>query len=592
MTPQPPFLQNSWYWWETNDKYIWAGIWQVLEAKSININKSSKYFYNSNWYLPKALSEFALSSNITQTLIWSSFTNRLTFFNDWNIFNSTSDVTPILDTNKNIVNAWVIWTKWFIINGSSTLTGWTIDSWTYNTNAIDLWLSTITLNVLTWLTINTNFAPFYITDFRIYLATWINLYIINPAWWILEKTITVLDWWQIRWLTKIWNQYNIYVNYWSSSKQYIWNWNVAIDTEINWVDRSILNVATINNVDYVICDDGLYIANWYQPTCLYQRTFISEFTNAIETYRNKIFIPWYKCVYTYQFNKPWFPWNLTTELITPTTTGSVGISCMFVWLKTFDNNIQKYTQNIYICYWNFYIKSSSKQYIIQYTNDSFLQDRNAIWWSSTINPIIWIKWDKKANKKIRLGYYLNSSIITEFNDITYANVTKTFYFKHSIWIFAQKDEQTKVCIYIWWFTTKPTVWSVYTIGSRNSTITNINYLFEANSAWHWWLELEMVSTTNLNYVEKTLNSLTKVSWTGDSSWIYMSLHYWEIVFLYTDNNMNWKSVTYTGDYNQITFTIHITEWDLQADNAYLDERLQTRVYDFAFLSDKVQYDLI
>lgn len=581
-----PFLQNSWYGWETNDKYVWTGQGQVLEAKSININKSSKYFYNANWYFPYASFEYNLlwSINIRQLLMWTSFTNRLIFFSEWQIYNF---FWLIINTNKNIVNAWVIGSKWFILNAN-----WTIDSWTYDNNKDNLWINTLTQNVKTWLTINSSFAPYYINAWKLLLATWSNVYVINPTWWITESTLTVENWWQIRWITKIWNQYNVYVNYWTSSKQYIWDWlDTLANSEINWVDRSILNVATINNIDYVVCDDWLYIANWYQPTCLYQRTFISDYTNAIETYRNKIFIPWYKCVYTYQFNKPWFPWNLTTELILPTTIWDQNVSCMTINPKVFDTNIWKYTQDIYIAYMNYYIRNDYRSYIIQYTNDRFLSTRNPIWWSVRLNPIIWIKWDKKVNKKVRLWYYLNTSTSFTSGQYTYAWVDKQFYFKHSIWIFAEKDEWTKVSIYIWDFTTKPIVWSVYTINWNNATVTNVNYLFEANSKWHWWIEFEIVNTANLSYIDKSLWSITKVSWDWDSTWLYLSLHFWEIVVIYTDNTMDWKWFMYNWNYNQITFTIHITEWDMQTNDNYKNERLHTKVYDFAFLSDKIQNDL-
>ena len=586
MANKQPFLQNVWYWWETNDKYVWTWPGQVLEARSININKSSKYFYNANWNLPSPSFEYDLwgSINIRQILMWASFLNRLIFFSDWQIWNIAWLRTTI---TKNIVNAWVIWTKWFIIYSN-----WSIDTWTYDETQDDLWIDTLVSNSLTGLTINYYFAPFYISTWRIYLATWSNIYTINATLFTLENTTSLLTGWQVRWITKIWDQFNIYTNYWTSSKQYIWDWNwILVNNQIDWYDRTILNVANVNNVDYVVCDDWLYIANWYQPTCLIQRTFISDYTNAIETYKNKIFIPWYKCVYTYQFNKPWFPWNFSTELILPITTWDQNVSCMTINPKIFDSNTWKYTQDIYIAYLNYYLNNDYRSYIVQYTNDRFLSTRNPIWWNVRLNPIIWLKWTKKASKKLRLWYNLNSSTSTASRGYTYAWVTKQFYFKHSIWIFAEKDEWTKVSCYIWDFTTKPTIWSVYSINGNNSTVTNVGYLFEANSKWHWWIEFEIASTVNLSFLERSITNITKVSWDWDTSWIYIALHIWEIVTLITDSSMCGKSIMYNWDFREITFTIHITEGDLNANNAYENERLQTRVYDFAFLDEDIENDL-
>jgi len=583
------FLQNSWYWWETNDKYVWTWPWQVLEARSVNINKSSKYFYNANWNLPYASLEYDLWSStiIRQILIWTSFANRLVFFENWQIYNISWLVT---DLTNNIVNAWVIWNKGFIIHAN-----WSVDTWTYDWSQDDLWIDTISLNTLTWLSIDFYFAPFLIDWPFLYIASSNKVAVIDTSWvWFVDWTLELTSWWQVRWISKIWDQYNIYTNYWNNSKQFIWDWDISVSFqyEISWIDRSILNIATINNVDYVVCEDWLYIANWYQPTCLYQRTFISEYTNAIETYRNKIFIPTYKWIYTYQFNKPWFPWNLSKELILPITEWWQQVSCMTLNPKTFNSNSWWYTQDIFIAYLNYFLNNDYRSYIVQYTNDRFLSDRNPIWWGITLSPIVWIKGNKKASKKMRLWYNLNSSTTTTRRIFTYWWVSKTFYFKHSIWIFAQKDEETKISIYIWDFTTKPTVWSVYTINGNNSTVTNVDYLFEANSKWHWWIEFEVVNTANIAFLERTINSLTKVSWDWDSSWIYLSLYFWEIVYIITDNTMNGKSIIYPWNFREIIPTIHITEWDLQENTAYRNERLQTRVYDFAFLYDEIENDLI
>jgi len=56
--------------------------------------------------------------------------------------------------------------------------------------------------------------------------------------------------------------------------------------------------------------------------------------------------------------------------------------------------------------------------------------------------------------------------------------------------------------------------------------------------------------------------------------------------------MNGKSIIYPWNFREIIPTIHITEWDLQENTAYRNERLQTRVYDFAFLYDEIENDLI
>lgn len=579
-----PFIQNNWYWWETNDKYIWTQQWQILEARSVNINKSSKYFYSANWNLPDFEFEYDLWSqeNIRHILFWNSFSDRLIFFSDWQIYNLS---WLVIDIPKTIINAWVIWNKWFIINSD-----WSIWYWNYNASALDLWIWTWVSYASLWLSINFYFAPFITFAWKIFIASWSNIYIINGTLFTLETTVSLLSWWQARWISKIWDQFNIYLNYGQSSIQYIWDGvSDTVYNIINWYDKSILNIANINNIDYVVCEDWLYIADGYQPTCLYQRFFISEYTNAIETYRNKIFIPWYKCVYTYQFNKPWFPWNFWTELILPITTWNLQVSAMAINPKVFDSNVWKYTNDIFIAYLNYSLNNDFRNYVIQYSNDRFLNKRNLLWWWVRINPIIRLKWTKKEWKKIRLWYNLNTENISKSQVFTYNWITKTFYFKHSIWVFAEIDQQTKITCYIWDFTTKPTVWSIYSINWINWTITNVDYLFQENTKWHWWLELEMVETANLNTLEKSIWTITKVSWTWDTSGLIVCLYLWKIITVITDNSLNWRSIMTPFDFNEVIFTIHITEWLF---TNYQNHRLQTRVYDFAFKDNDKQQDLI
>jgi hypothetical protein len=156
------FLQNNWYWWETNDKYVGTWTWQVLEAKSININKSSKYFYNSNWNLPTP-EDFWFKSwnpNIKQILFWASNSQRVVFFSSWEI---RSRIWLVITIPKTIINAWVIWNIWFVINSDGTI--W---YWTYDKNANDLWIWSSMSYYTLWLSIDLYFAP-YLIDWDFYI---------------------------------------------------------------------------------------------------------------------------------------------------------------------------------------------------------------------------------------------------------------------------------------------------------------------------------------------------------------------------------------------------------------------------------------
>jgi hypothetical protein len=572
-----PFLQNTWYWWETNDEYIASWQWQVQEAVCVDINSSSKYFMKNDWYLPYNILEYVWQDPIRQ-FITSNYVNRLIFFTYWKIYNLT---WLVVDTAKNIVNAGVYNNTGFIIfsNGS-------IDIWTYDANALDLWMSTRVANKLTWLTVNYYFAPFYLYANNLLLATWSNIYRINLTTWTLTTTSTVLIWWQIRWITKIWDQFNIYVNYWGSSKQYIWNWLDDLPSnEINWYDRVILNVANINNVDYVVCQDGLYLANWLQPQILYKRTFISEYTNAIETYKNKIYIPWYKAIYSYQVTKPWFPYNLSKELVLPITDWQ-GVSCMTSLPNTWESALWEYVSDLMILYTNYYIRSAYYSYWVQYAIRDTSSPRSPIWWFVTLNPIPSLYSQDKSSKKIRLWYNLCDRWETNRAYI-YAWVTKTFYFRHNIWIFAYRDFTPVVSIYIWWVTVKPEIWSIYTINWYNLTVKENEYLFSSSSTYNWWITLEWDTNTKMIYLEKTINSMTKVSWTWDTSIMYLSLHEWEVINLITDYSKHEQIIMVTWNFNQIKFTIHITEWTLQTNSDYENKRIQTKVFDFAFLYDDI-----
>jgi hypothetical protein len=574
-----PFLQNSWYWWETNDKYLWNRPWQFHQWVSVDIS-NSKYFKSANGYLPPNTFEFTNSSIIKQILIGNQSINRLIFFENWEIRNLSGTVSSIW---KTIVNASIIKNKWFIIS-----TDWSIWVWDYQNNA-NLWISDwISYFNILW-SVDLKFACLYIEWDFIYIWTWSKVYVVDTSAssWVLDSTLDLISW-QIRWLTKIWNQFNIYVNLWESWRQYIWAWVWAEDfiEEINWIDRTILNVANMNNVDYVVCEDWLYQATWYQPIVIYNRFFISEYTNAIETYQNKIYIPWFNCIYSYESLKAGFPYQMTTEVIIPSDRDASTVSCLAILPKVFSNIKKSFVSDVFIAYKNTYIENATQNYIIQYATRRRLQFNNNMGWYITTNYIPSLYSSLKNNKKIRLWFFLsNTGIWTR--DFKYLGIENTFSFKNSIAIIQDIDGDI-ITAYIGNVTTKPDIWAVYAIEWQNCTVLENKYLFENWWKWNGWISFKIPATWNIELLDLIIWRMTKVSWTWDTNVFHLKVHKWSLIELYDNNNMNGKSSIITWDFRETRFTIHITDWNMSwIEN---NERLLNKVYDFWFVFNDTQLD--
>jgi len=570
------FLQNTWYWWITNDKYIATWQWQVEDITCLDYS-NSKYLKCWSWFLPTTNYEEVSNYRFIQ-ILFNKISYKSYFREDWNIKYSYDNT----ETNLwyNIYNVWVAKNKWFIITWNS------INTWNYDEYDFYLWIkSWVTANVIIWLNTDYKFNPFIVDDTYLYIWSRYSVYVININTWTLDKTLKITYWWQIRWISQVWDNINIYANYWSNSTQFIWNWDIGSSWSysIDWRDKQILNIATINNIDYIICSDWLYRANWYQTELLYKKPFFSYYTNCIETYQNKIYILWLWWIYSYDIWKPWFPWNLKKEIIIWDFSVN-SISCMSWAPLYFNISTNNYEQDLYIAYNNYNRAKQTKNYILYYSNTNIYYR----WcgWSVVLNPIPSVFWNKKSWKKVRLGYKL----CTEWWDtqiIKYNNVETYYRFNHSIAILEKKDNMIfSLYIYSW---VKPEVWDVY----WDATVLDNSYLFSFGWWWHWWLVLNYnTEYYNFNNFKFNMHYLTKTSWVWDSTVYYCKGHRWKVIKNITDNTKNKEIFMYTGDFEELQFIIDITQWSLTTNGNYWTEQVLTKVYDFAFAYDEIENDLI
>ena len=77
------FIQDTWYWWESNDKSIATWAWQVYTATWVNITEDSKSFMTSNWNLLRT-STVKSTNDKTMAVVWGqSLTYRMFFMKSW-----------------------------------------------------------------------------------------------------------------------------------------------------------------------------------------------------------------------------------------------------------------------------------------------------------------------------------------------------------------------------------------------------------------------------------------------------------------------------------------------------------------------------
>ena len=552
----PLYSLKQWFWWMSNDDYAWQN-GAVYEAKNVDLS-NSKWVKLSRWRFTHSLTPLFTQSQWAPVwlLEYGSFTNRLIASRNWilknfqwieyNISSKTSNIFNIWAINNSNIDYWfIVWSQWKI--------------WRWNLNsALDLWIWSWWVNIVdSWISLplDTNWWNAFFRDKTYYLLKWPKLYITwwngsnhnvysielsVPSVWSCDETFLALDrWFDIRYMSNIGDQIVIYATNGNMWKQYFWDWiSATFDRHIDWYDRPILWWASINNIDYVITWTSrkreLYQVQGYQANKLFEtdvyvnNTEAEKFffdpesggSNTIETIWDTLLLPWQWYFYKFWNNKIWLPKNITREKV-------------FWYINLISYN-DTFSDNLTIC-----TQSSSYNWTFQYfivnwnirqPNDSWSSFSQNIFWQ-----IEWLKFDagaysiKKGWVKCKVWY----SLPTRFNSTTIID--------NWINVYARVDNQYEYANFYTYeysngsYTTKPSIWDVYSLDWKQFTIYDITDRNNKLSNWslqevkNFWLILHTRCSDKRYSLAKRWQFtwvLTKVSWNGDSLIKYYDANEW------------------------------------------------------------------
>lgn len=407
--------------------------------------------------------------------------------------------------------------------------------------------------------------------------------------WVIWETLILDPWYTVVAMTEIWDQVIVYASDWSMWKQYFWDWvSWQVDRVINWYDKPIQNVANLNNVDYVITGTTwkkqLFVASWYQPEKLYSSKYLAgsynfikfnfnaNYTNAIETVENLIIIPdvdWN--IYIYGSRIPGLPATIQRELNVNWTITAIN--------ATESNNWPEIT----VCFSSTSISWVRTQYVkkfIYYARNSYEREpeynTNSVYWQEGIlimNPFLWdaakyTEADKKQASKMRIGYKMPSTLT---NDTMRRSYTKwwveTYYvdYKYRINIYETYNDNDDLSryttFYIGWYTTTPTVGSIYSYWSNRYTIESVTEITKTvgtlyKSAYIVTKETTLWGST----VPLAWWTITKFSWTWDTSILYKRVRKWKLIKSIIDTTKRSEAFLYSQQFYKIQHSIELI-WD-------------------------------
>lgn len=592
----PLYTINKFFWWMSNDDYAWsAGM--VFDAKNVDLS-SSKWvkLSRSQWFDSPNLLFTQAQWRPIALLEWQSFTNRLIASRNAILKNFINNEFDISDKLWSIANM----TSYSIWNNEYGLIFWNLWNtaklyfWQMNTSALDLWIWTNWANLVDSLISLPNDVngdsstfkekcPIIIKWGSIFLPAWNwpahNVYKINilttsfPPTFTASLDFLALDrWYDVRYLTSIWDQIIVYTSNWDHWKQYFWNGiDNAPERVIDWYDRPILWGATINNIDYVLTwtfrKRELYQVQWYQAQKLFETDvavknqweakffFDTEnwWSNLIETIWDTLVLPAQTYFYKFWNNKIGLPKNLSR-----------------VRLWGFTNLIHyndKNSDRLIIC-------SQTSGY--NWTFGYYIADSNIWEPSQTANTystrfiwkIEWLKYDwgsywiKKAWVKCKVWYDLPLRLWTDSIWDNWINV----YAKIDDWV-----EYFNFYTYVynnWNYTTKPEIWDIYRVNNQDFEIYDITDKNRLETNWdlieekNQWLILH---TKCLNKIYSATQAwinewiLVKQSWVWDNEIRFFELDEWyELIkkiraINEEDRNTKEKTFMFNKHFHQIQF---------------------------------------
>lgn len=504
----------------SNDRFL--GQWYARDVDWCNIRQSSKWVVLAN------------NDRTLQTVASP----------DWYIIAFLTDVNNWIDSNNTY---WICEGKVFDVDSGN----WWLNSLAAARNALFVesdWVNygaiITTTAIWRWnndsasITAAASYLPLtWTSDYRAVLLDWAFLYIggdwvvdcidLSTSTWSIYKTLNMKG--ICRWLSKQWDQIFVYTNDWLNWYKMSWDWVSIFPQYIQKrADNPVINVANIDNTDYVITWAGsldqtqkyrrLFMSSGFEKELLYGSDFITynkqlfNFnpieTNAIETYWNVIYIPETNKVYTYWNTKSQQAPSLIKELVIDDTILRITAlyvtnqNSMLIGFVTLTGTIKYVVQDLRVWY--------------AYGSTGSIETLSFDWGD--------IETEKQCNRVI-VWYKL------------YDNTT--------IDIFARINNDEERVFDCTWVTTNPTLWDTYTYNWLTYTVKEYTDSDELIcTRWENWPQNDSIMYSS--------GTLTRTFWPWDATITFTNVDNHRFIETITDTTKRKANIELKKDFYEMS----------------------------------------
>lgn len=150
------------------------------------------------------------------------------------------------------------------------------------------------------------FCPVHYTYNRLYVGCRDKVDAIELTTWTASTMVTLDGNADVRKITNVGDQFFLYCNLGDDGRCYVWDGaEQSVSYSVNWPDKPIVNVVSLNNSDYVVTGTAstrqLYLSSGYQPELLMNSSFVTDayvdrlafggdYPNAVETVKNVMLV--------------------------------------------------------------------------------------------------------------------------------------------------------------------------------------------------------------------------------------------------------------------------------------------------------------
>jgi hypothetical protein len=587
---------DNFFWWISNDDYAGTS-WTCYDVINCDI-ASSKWvqlsrneWLNKSWTLINARWD---NGKIIWVVLWN-FPNKLLLSRDWRLYNYSLNEYDI---------TWIKWGTYYNLTVITTNTGtyWVILAW----NSIlrwdfDWWDSklwiwaaginiTVHLSLASW-SFSTN-SRFLVKWANIFISSWNSIYSIKTSlstWLEDSVAFTINTGYDITYISNIGDQIIVYSNNGTSWKQSYWDWvNTLASWFIDWYDKPIIWGATLNNVDYLVVwtnfKRALYMWNGYNSPPLYETDIYSTtykkskfffspvWPNSIETIGNIIIIPWIWQIYKQWIKKIWLPTSITRDFILWSINNRTSdISCI-IYQDSFTASLFLYYQANY----SWTLSNYELNNFLWKTTSSTPYSDNFPW----IVKWLIFDWGNYSAKKTCIKYRLGYKLPTKW---TGSSTAINFYVRINNWLWYAN-------FYVNWstlvnsYTTAPTVWATYTLDWVTYTVYDVTkkIWLDATEYKSQWLIIHCTYTVEYNWdisSNTDIWTLTKASWTWDSTFKFTYSDYWFKLI----EKFDWNNSVYRNNKWSSMLKLDFHTLQVKFDLLTNDTTITPELFDFKLL---------